>query len=119
MRQLTELFAINGNALPAPDEQPTMTLLTREVGASALDMEGFYHKGQERCLERWSLGYSRLTAEEYAYLRNLLPQGDFFFTRPGAAGTVTTLAYARKAEGKLEDGVSGAYRNVMVEIEEC
>lgn len=119
MRQLTELFCINGNSMPAPDQQPEMTLVTREIGASALDMQGFYHKGAERTLEKWILRYARLTAEEYRYLRSILPEGDFFFTRPGVTGTVSTLAYAKRVEGKLEDSLSGAYRDVVVEIEEC
>ena len=63
--------------------------------------------------------YKRLSGEAYAYLRSLLPQGDFFFSRPDADGRVTTLAYAKAVQGKLEDGVSGAYRDVVVEIEEC
>ena len=119
MRQLIELFCINGNPLPAPDAQPKLTLVERNTGASALDLEGFYHKGAERRLERWTLHYGRLTAEEYAYLQETLPPGDFFFTRPGVTGTVTTLAYARSLGGRLEDSITGAYRDVSVEIEEC
>lgn len=119
MRQLTPLFCIDGFSLPAPDEKPEMKQVIRAIGASALDMQGFYHKGAERALEKWILRYARLTAEEYLYLRNLLPDGDFFFTRPGVNGTVSSLAYTKGFSGKLEDGVSGAYRDVVLEIEEC
>lgn len=116
--RLTDAYRIDGQALPVPDEDVSMTFTDREAEESCYDEAGFYHRIPLRSgVGRWELSYSRLSPEEYAYLRRCIDgKRSFLFARPGQEQSLCMVTACSVKLGSLNPT---QYRSMKLRIEEC
>ena len=99
MNTITELFQINGKAMLAPDAGVEVSYSDLDAADSGRDESGFMHRLVVRHkIPSWQFSYTHLTAEEYGYLRSILPrEGTFRFTYPNEDGALEEIdAYLSK-----------------------
>ena len=121
MRELTDLFQINGSPIPVPDSRVVLRFADLEAPDSGLDESGTLHRFLLRSrVPGWELRYTLLRDDEMAYLMQLLSQGpDFRFTHPSLDGTVTTVCYCPELELGWEDAAAGLWRDTVLRVKAC
>lgn len=122
MNTVTELFKINGQPMLAPDAGVEVSYSDLDAADSGRDESGFMHRLVVRHkIPTWQFSYSHLTADEYAYMRSILPQeGTFAFTYPSEDGQQETVeAYLSKYTVLWQDLNLGSYRNLKFSIIGC
>ena len=122
MNTITELFKINGQPMLAPDAGVEVSYSDLDAADSGRDEAGYMHRLVVRHkIPTWQFSYTHLTAEEYAYLRALLPrEGTFVFSYPNEDGQVEeTEAYLSKYTVLWQDLTRGIYRNLKFSIIGC
>ena len=117
MNTLTELYQIGGNKMVAPDERVEMSFSDLDSADSGRDESGVMHRFVvRRKVGSWNFHYSRLTAEEYAYMQSILPEaGYFLFTHPGGSCHAYLSNFSVVWEGLPTDG----YRDLKFSIIQC
>ena len=122
MNTVTELFKINGAPMLAPDAGVEASYSDLDSADSGRDESGFMHRLVVRHkVPSWQFCYTHLTAEEYAYLRSILPrEGTFLFTYPNENGEPEEVeAYISKYTVLWQDLNRGSYRNLKFSIIGC
>lgn len=110
-------WAIDGTPILSPDEGIKIDEIDIEDEGSGKDAAGYYHPIILRYgVKSVALTYSVLTAEEYAYMRNLV--------RGKATVEVTSpdgkfKARCLKRSVVWESSVTGLYNNYVIELQEC
>ena len=119
--RLTEIYRMDGKAMPIPDAGVVMTFADVDAPESGRDEAGFYHRIPLRYkVGSWTFTYHRMGLEAYRYLESILPRnGSFLFHRPGATGEAESLCRLEKFEVTLETLPSGRYRDVTFTVTEC
>ena len=120
---LTELYKINGNAMPVPDAEMEMCFSDLDAAESGRDESGFMHRIVVRQkVGTWNFCYSSLTQQEYTYLLSILPKdGSFLFTRPkqDGSGSEQSRCYLSNYSVVWRSAMTGMYRNLKFSIIEC
>ena len=122
MNTITELFQINGKAMLAPDAGVEVSYSDLDAADSGRDESGFMHRLVVRHkIPSWQFSYTHLTAEEYGYLRSILPrEGTFRFTYPNEDGALEEIdAYLSQYSVIWENLRLGDYRNLKFSIIGC
>lgn len=124
MRNVTELFAVNGKPLLVPDGDATVSYEDLDSADSGRDESGVMHRIPVRYkVASWNFSYSHLTEAEKQYMESLFPDGaDFEFTHPDrmdAAVSVTTRAYRSKYSISWKNARTGLWSNYGFSIIEC
>ena len=121
MEALIQDFRIDGRALPAPDAGMEMKFEDIDAADAGRDESGFMHRSPvRRQVGVWSFHYSWLSAEGYAYLRQLLTPDTFTFTCPdGLGGSRECTAYVAAHGIARQDKGTGMFRNVKFNVIEC
>lgn len=117
-----EDYQIDGKPLLAPDQDVVMTRSDLDGEDSGRDESGFLHRFPVRLgMGTWQLQYSRLSAQEYAYLQGLFAgKTQFAFTYRDLSGkSATCQAYRSDHSITLHDGARGLYRGCKFSIIEC
>ena len=101
MRSKTDLFAINGQPMLAPDGGVEVSYEDLDGSDAGWDQNGVLHRSVVRYkVASWSFRYESLTEEERQYMENLFPDNPTFqFTHPSrkdAAKAETTECYRSK-----------------------
>ena len=118
----TNIYQINGNPMPAPDENVQMRY--EDMGdQSLMDESGFLHKNAlRRGVTTWVLHYSSLPRQQRDYLMGLLEGNTFYFTHPGRLNPAfpeESLCYLAGCSENLQSAVTGVYRDVTVTVRQC
>ena len=124
MRNVTELFQVNGKPLLVPDGDAAVAYEDLDSADSGRDESGVMHRIPVRYkVGSWSFSYSHLTEQEKQYMESLFPDGaDFEFTHPhrlDAALSVTTRAYRSKYSISWKNARTGLWSNYGFSIIEC
>ena len=122
MNTITELFKINDAPMLAPDAGVEVSYSDLDASDSGRDESGYMHRLVVRHkIPTWQFSYTHLTAEEYGYLRSILPrEGTFRFTYPNEDGQQETIeAYLSKYTVLWQDLRRGSYRNLKFSIVGC
>ena len=119
---LTNIYQINGNPIPAPDEN--VQIRYENVGdKSLLDEAGFLHKQvRRRGVTTWVLRYSYLSRQQRDALMDLLTADTFWFTHPDRLDSRRqdeSLCYLDACSECLQSALSGSYRDVCLTIRQC
>lgn len=124
MTTLTDLYQINGNHLPAPDQDVAMSFEDLDAGDAGRDEAGYMHRHVvRRQVGAWDFVYSQLTQDTYTYILSILPTaGTFTFTYPDPADPTrrrSTQAYMSGYGIAWRSARTGEYRNLKFSIIEC
>lgn len=124
MSRMTNLYQINGNPLPVPDEDVVMSFEDLDGADSGRDEGGWMHRIVVRHkVKSWSFQYKYLTQAQYAALLQILPEaGCFTFTYPSPSDCTQseqTTAYLSKYSITWHSARTGDYRNLKFNIIEC
>lgn len=124
MRQMTDLFLIDGEPMLAPDENLEMALEDVDAPDSGRDESGFWHRfTMRKDVGKWTFTYANLTMDEYGYMEHLFAnKTEFSFTYPCHAEPVkkmVTKAYRTKHSINWCSAVTGHMRNYRFTIIEC
>ena len=122
MNTVTELFRINDVPMLAPDAGVEVSYSDLDAADSGRDESGYMHRLVVRHkIPTWQFSYTHLTADEYTYLRSILPrEGTFCFTYPSEDGGLeTTEAYLSQYTVLWQDLQQGTYRNLKFSIVGC
>lgn len=123
--ELTKLFCINGQPMPAPDCDPEISYADLDSADSGRDESGIMHRQVvRRRVATWPFVYAHLSDADYRYLCGLLDNaGDTFaFTHPArgnSAVTETSDCYCSKYSIVFHDARRGLWRNFKFNIIEC
>lgn len=84
MRPVTDLFAVDGKAMLAPDEGVQMNFEDIDGAAAGRDQAGFMHRAVvRRKVPSWKFTYNHMTEQERQYMESLFENADTFqFTHP-------------------------------------
>lgn len=101
MRSKTDLFAINGQSMLAPDAEVSISYEDLDAADAGRDQNGVLHRSVVRYkVATWGFSYKLLTQEEKQYLDSLFPDAPTFqFTHPSRtdpAKPETTTCYRSK-----------------------
>ena len=113
MRDITELFTVDGQGILVPDA-PVTVQLTDIEGESARDRSGMLHRTVLRRCKSWEFTYSRITDENRQYLLTLLTPGVFPFTHPQGEST----CYCKEVSADFHDATAGVWKNLRFRVEE-
>lgn len=114
MRAITELFTLDGQGIPVPDADVTVTVADVE-GDSVRDRSGLLHRTVLRRVTAWEFSYEELTDEERSQLLELLHRQPVFpFTHPGGAAD----CYCREVSAQYRDAARGLWKNFRFRVEE-
>lgn len=124
MRQLTQLFQINGVPMLVPDTEVGVSYEDLDDADSGRDESGVMHRIPVRYkVGSWSFTYGHLTEEEKQYMEGLFPDAaDFAFTHPhrtDAAVSVTERAYRSKYSISWKNARTGLWSNYGFTIIGC
>jgi hypothetical protein len=124
MRDITELFLINGKPMLAPDEKVQVSYEDLDDSNSGRDESGFMHRQVLRYkLPVWSFTYSHLTEEERQYMENLFRDADTFtFSHPtqaDASRTEDTLCYRSGYDISWRNAKTGLWSGYGFSVIEC
>ena len=121
-RKTTSKFQINGVPMMTPDVGVEIGVTDLISSDSGRDESGFTHNIVLRSeVHTWTFRYAWLTAEEYAYVRQLLRGNhEFDFTFPNEKGeTKTVKAYCIEKRAAYWSSKSALYKDMQFEIVEC
>ena len=114
-------FKVDGAPILVPDEDAVITRTDLDSDDSGRDEAGFMHRIMLRSRVRtWEFNYSRLTAEEYQYMKSLFDgksEFTFSFSEGGQSGAVT--AYCSNDSITYRNAKTGLYMNFKIKIIEC
>lgn len=122
MRATDPKFLIGGAPVLLPDAGVELQFTDLDSADSGRDEAGFMHRiVLRRGVRTWTLGYSLLTKEEYAYMQRLLLGSDtFLLTYENEQGqTAQTTAYCSNHALSLFDRERGVYRELKCTVIEC
>lgn len=121
MRLDTE-YKIDGTPILVPDADLAVEVNDLDDEQTGRDEAGYMHRVVLRTgVRTWSLSYSNLTQEEYAYTANLLfGKKDFLFSFQKPDGTEESVrCYCTKHRFFIRNRKTGAYKNLTFNIIEC
>ena len=121
---LTDLYQINGNKLPVPDQDVEMSFEDLDAADAGRDEAGYMHRRVVRQkLGVWNFSYTYLDEETMAYMRRVLDTGGTFsFTYPDPGNTAKrckTTAYLSGYGFVWRNARTGDYRNLKFSVIEC
>ena len=124
MRNVTNLFLIDGQPMLAPDENMRISVADVEASDSGRDESGFFHRFAVRQgVGSWDFTYGSLTTEEYAYMERLFEGKETFrFTYPDCAGggaPKEITAYRREHGILWQSAKTGLFRNYQFAVVAC
>lgn len=117
-----EEYKVDGVPILAPDADVVITLTDLDSSDTGRDESGVMHRivVRER-VRTWELTYSRLTAQEYAYMEELFARkSEFAFTYKELDGEEKTcLAYYANSSVSYRNARTGHYGGYKLRIVEC
>ena len=117
-----EDYKINGKPMLVPDADVSLSFADLDSSDSGRDESGIMHRivVRER-VATWGFNYSKLTAEEYRYMRSLFAgKPEFTFTYRDLNGyLVETKAYCSNESITYHNARLGLYQNLKFNIIEC
>ena len=124
MRNVTDLFLVNGKPMLLPDEEVSVSYEDLDSADSGRDESGVMHRIPVRFkVGSWQFSYSHLTEEEKQYMENLFPDsGDFAFTHPhrkNAGVLETERAYRSRYAISWRNARTGLWSNYGFSIIAC
>ena len=124
MRQKVDFYQVDGQPMPAPDEEPEFSFADLDASDSGRDESGVMHRIVVReKVGTWSFSYAHLSDEDLAYLRNLFAgKAQFTFTHPvfgSSNATETCTAYMSQYRAVWKNQRTGQWRNFKFNIIQC
>lgn len=124
MRQKVDFYQVDGQPMPAPDEEPEFSFSDLDASDSGRDESGVMHRIVVReKVGTWSFSYAHLSDEDLAYLRNLFAgKAQFTFTHPvfgSSNATESCTAYMSQCSAVWKNQRSGLWRNFKFNIIQC
>lgn len=124
MRNVTELFQINGSPMLIPDAEVAVSYEDLDSSDSGRDESGVMHRFMVRPkVASWAFTYSHLTEEEKQYMEGLFrEEAVFTFTHPSrmnAAVAEHCQAYRSKYTISWKNARTGLWSNYSFHIIEC
>lgn len=124
MRQKVDFYQVDGQPMPAPDEEPEFSFADLDASDSGRDESGIMHRLLVReKVGTWSFSYAHLSDEELAYLRGLFAgKAQFTFTHPvfgDSNATETCTAYMSQCSAVWKNQRTGQWRNFKFNIIQC
>ena len=124
MRQVTDLFLINGKPMLVPDEEIGVSYEDLDASDAGRDESGVMHRVVIRAkVGKWSFTYEHLTEAEKQYMENLFGNSaTFLFTHPDrldASKSVTSTCYRSKYSIAWRNVRNGLWSNYGFNIVEC
>lgn len=117
-----EDYQIDGKPMLVPDANVSLSFSDLDSSDSGRDESGVMHRivVRER-VATWGFNYSKLTAEEYKYMRSLFAgKSDFTFAYRDLDGyLVETRAYCSNDSITYHNARLGLYQNLKFNIIEC
>ena len=114
-----EDYKVNGKPLLVPDADVSMSFADLDSSDSGRDESGVMHRiiVRER-VGTWGFNYSKLTAEEYKYMRSLFAgNSEFTFTHRDLDGNVVeTRAYCSNDSITYHNARLRVYMNLKFNI---
>lgn len=124
MRQKVDFYQVDGQPMPAPDEEPEFSFADLDASDSGRDESGVMHRIVVReKVGTWSFSYAHLSDEDLAYLRNLFAgKAQFTFTHPvfgSSNATESCTAYMSQYSAVWKNQRTGQWRNFKFNIVQC
>lgn len=124
MRQKVEFYQVDGQPMPAPDDEPEFSFADLDASDSGRDESGVMHRIVVReKVGTWSFSYAYLSDEDLAYLRNLFAgKAQFTFTHPvfgNSTATESCTAYMSQCSAVWKNQRTGLWRNFKFNIIQC
>ena len=124
MRQKVDFYQVDGQPMPAPDEEPEFSFADLDASDSGRDESGVMHRIVVRETVRpCSFSCAHLSDEDLAYLRNLFAgKAQFTFTHPvfgSSNATETCTAYMSQYSAVWKNQRTGQWRNFKFNIIQC
>lgn len=124
MRQKVDFYQVDGQPMPAPDEEPEFSFSDLDASDSGRDESGVMHRIVVReKVGTWSFSYAHLSDEDLAYLRNLFAgKAQFTFTHPvfgSSNATESCTAYMSQCSALWKNQRTGQWRNFKFNIIQC
>ena len=124
MRQKVDFYQVDGQPMPAPDEEPEFSFSDLDASDSGRDESGVMHRIVVReKAGAWSFSYAHLSDEDLAYLRNLFAgKAQFTFTHPvfgSSNATESCTAYMSQYSAVWKNQRTGQWRNFKFNIIQC
>ena len=124
MRQKVDFYQVDGQPMPAPDEEPEFSFSDLDASDSGRDESGVMHRIVVReKVGTWSFSYAHLSDEDLAYLRNLFAgKAQFTFTHPvfgNSNATESCTAYMSQCSAVWKNQRTGQWRNFQFNIIQC
>lgn len=124
MRQKVDFYQVDGQPMPAPDEEPEFSFSDLDASDSGRDESGVMHRIVVReKVGTWSFSYAHLSDEDLAYLRNLFAgKAQFAFTHPvfgSSNATESCTAYMSQYSAVWKNQRTGQWRNFKFNIIQC
>lgn len=124
MEKLSNLFLIDGEPMLVPDADMELSFEDLDSASAGRDESGVMHRIMVRQkVGKWGFVYSRLSAEDYAYMERLFQgKASFRFTFPSLTckGMSTTVTAYRSAHGVgWRNAKTGEFCNYKFSIIEC
>lgn len=124
MRQKVDFYQVDGQPMPAPDEEPEFSFADLDASDSGRDESGVMHRIVVReKVGTWSFSYAHLSDEDLAYLRNLFAgKAQFTFTHPvfgSSNDTESCTAYMSQYSAVWKNQRTGQWRNFKFNIIQC
>ena len=124
MRQKVDFYQVDGQPMPAPDEEPEFSYSDLDSSDSGRDESGVMHRIVVReKVGTWSFSYAHLSDEDLAYLRNLFAgKAQFTFTHPvfgSSNATESCTAYMSQYSAVWKNQRTGQWRNFKFNIIQC
>lgn len=124
MRQKVDFYQVDGQPMPAPDEEPEFSFADLDASDSGRDESGVMHRIVVReKVGTWSFTYAYLSDEDLAYLQGLFAgKAQFTFTHPvfgNSNATETCTAYMSQCSAVWKNQRTGLWRNFKFNIIEC
>lgn len=121
-REKTNDFLIDDAPMLTPDAGIIVKRADLERGSSVRDESGVMHRSLSRTdVKTWDFSYAILTAEEYAYMVELLRgKAQFRFTFVNDAGEKETVnAYCKETSASYWSRRRGTYKNLQFSVIQC
>lgn len=124
MRQKVDFYQVDGQPMPAPDEEPEFSFSDLDASDSGRDESGVMHRIVVReKVGTWSFSYAHLSDEDLAYLQNLFAgKAQFTFTHPvfgSSNATESCTAYMSQYSAVWKNQRTGQWRNFKFNIIQC
>lgn len=123
MREITELFKVNGQSMLAPDAGVSIGYEDLDYGTSGRDEAGFMHRSVARYkVPYWEFTYASLTEQERQYMESLFPDAPTFtFTHPSRLDgqAEETVCYRSKYTISWRNARTGLWNGYSFRIIAC